>query len=269
MLALVGYFFAVIMGMTLGTIGAGGSILTVPILVYFLGISPILATSYSLLIVGSTALVGGLQYLKRKEVDLNVVMLFSFPSLIAVYVTRRWLMPIIPDTLLTADKFIVTKDQGIMLLFVSLMVLASIFMIYRSQPLQQKSTLKKPFLGLIVTFEGIVVGVLTGIIGAGGGFLIIPALVLLAGLDMKMAIGSSLLIIAIKSMIGFVGDLQAGIYINYQLFLVFLMLTLVGLFLGTAISKKLPKETLKKGFGWFTLIMGMGILVNEFFKGAL
>lgn len=263
MLVLLGYFLAIVMGVTLGTIGAGGSILTVPILVYFFGIKPVLATSYSLFFVGTTALIGSYKYYQSKQIDLLITAAFALPSLLAVYATRRWLLPTLPDTIWQIQGYVISKDQFIMLLFVALMMLSSVFMMRKKPTHSKTSNLNALQKSSLIILEGTIVGILTGLIGAGGGFLIIPALVLLVGLDIKVAIGSSLLIIACKSLVGFWGDIQTGIEMDYFFLGTFLIFTSIGLFVGTRLTNYLSAERLKVIFGLFTLIIAIAILIVE------
>jgi len=262
-MVIIGYFLSSIMGIVLGSIGAGGSILILPILVYFIGINPTLATSYSLIIVGLTALIGSFNYIRNKQINFSIALMFAIPSLIAVYLTRRYFLPILPDNI-SLFNIIITKDHFIMILFSVLMILAAFFMI-RSKEIKSKNNISKSLLfnNIIIVIEGIAVGFFTGIIGAGGGFLIIPALVLLTGLDMKTAVGSSLIIIFIKSLFGFIGDYQSGVTIDVNILLGIMSFTIIGLFLGIGISKKMKSYILKKIFGWFTLLTGFLIIIKE------
>ena len=205
---ILGYFASIFMGLSLGLIGGGGSILTVPILVYLFGTNPITATAYSLFIVGTTALVGGLSYLKKKEVDLKTGFLFAVPSFVGVYLTRAYVVPALPDPVFQLGTLVFSKALLIMLVFAVLMVAASVSMIRQKKATDKKTELSKTARILLIGLEGFVVGGVTGFVGAGGGFLIIPALVILVGMPMKMAVGTSLFIIATKSLIGFTGDLQ-------------------------------------------------------------
>lgn len=266
-LEIFGYFGAIAIGISLGLIGGGGSILTVPVLVYLLGIEPILATAYSLFIVGLSSLLGGLKYAKKGLVAYKTGIVFSVPALIAVYLTRRYIVPAIPQNLLTLGEFEIAKDTGVLLLFAVLMVVAAISMIRDNgkkenpQDSKEKIALNIP----LVILEGMVVGVLTGLVGAGGGFLIIPALVLLAKLPMKTAIGTSLFIIAIKSLLGFIGDIQAGGNINWVFLSIITGLSIVGIVIGSLLSNKIDGTQLKKGFGYFVLVMGTFMIVKELF----
>ena len=260
---ILGYLGAILIGIVLGLIGGGGSILTLPVLVYLFGIEPVIATAYSLFIVGIAAVAGTLKNMSQKLVDFKTALIFALPAFIAVYLTRRYLVPALPDPLLNIGGWTLSKDVGIMVFFAFIMVLASISMIQdrREEPETNQDSEPRYNYPLIV-LEGFVVGVLTGIVGAGGGFLIIPALVLLAKLPMKKAIATSLLIIAIKSLIGFVGDLQV-IEIDWLFLLIFAALSVVGIFVGVWLNQIMPGKKLKKGFGWFVLVMGVFIVLRE------
>lgn len=262
---ILGFILAALVGVSLGLIGSGGSILTVPILVYVMGVDPVLATAYSLFIVGSTALVGGIQSATQKKVDFKTVLIFGLPSIAAVYATRLWLVPLIPQEVFSVAGFVVTKSIALMLLFAVVMILASISMIKpgKNKEVAEGTVMKYNY--PMILLEGAVVGVLTGLVGAGGGFLIIPALVLLAKMPMKMAVGTSLFIIAAKSLIGFTGDLQGSEVIDWKLLGIFTTFAVAGIFAGIMLSKKIPGEKLKKAFGWFVLIMGIYIIIKEIF----
>lgn len=262
---ILGYVLAVIVGISLGLIGSGGSILTVPILVYVMGVNPVLATAYSLFIVGSTALVGGVQSAMQKRVDFKTVLIFGIPSIAAVYATRMWLVPFIPDELFTIGSLVITKSIALMLLFAVVMILASVSMIRPGKHKEADENAPRVYNYPMILLEGAVVGLLTGLVGAGGGFLIIPALVLLARMPMKLAVGTSLFIIAAKSLIGFIGDLQGSEVLDWKLLGIFTAFAVAGIFIGILLSKKIPGQKLKKGFGWFVLIMGIYIIIKELF----
>ncbi len=266
-----GYIASILIGITLGLIGGGGSILTVPVLVYLLGVEPVMATAYSLFIVGISSLIGAYTKFKEGLVHLKTSLIFGIPSIAAVYVTRKFILPAIPDVLLSIDEFQVTKPLFLMLLFAILMVFASISMIRGDKEKSGNTDMDVKHLQLkfnypLILIEGTVVGVLTGLVGAGGGFLIIPALVMLSKLPMKMAVGSSLLIIAAKSLIGFVGDIQtAASQMDWMLLIIVSALAIVGIFIGNRLSLNINGNKLKKGFGWFVLTMGIYILIKEGF----
>lgn len=260
---ILGYLGAVLIGLVLGLIGGGGSILTLPVLVYIFGVEPVIATAYSLFIVGVAAVAGTLKNMSQKLVDFKTALIFALPAFIAVYLTRRYLVPALPDPLLNIGDWSLSKDVGIMVFFAIIMVLASISMIRdrREEP-ETDQDLEPQYNYPLIVLEGFVVGVLTGIVGAGGGFLIIPALVLLAKLPMKKAVATSLLIIAIKSLIGFVGDLQV-LDIDWAFLLIFAALSVGGIFVGVWLNQIVPGKKLKKGFGWFVLVMGVFIVLRE------
>lgn len=260
----VGYFAAALVGISLGLIGGGGSILTVPVLVYLFSIEPTLATAYSLFIVGSTALVGGIRSAMAKMVDFRTAIVFAIPSFIAVYLTRRYLIPIIPDELGTVLGFLITKDMAIMVFFALIMLVAAFSMIRENGKGSNEEGPVQYNYPMIV-LEGIVVGMLTGIVGAGGGFLIIPALVLFAKLPMKKAVGTSLIIIAAKSLIGFLGDIGSGSAIDYSFLMLISLIAIFGIFIGIYLSKFISSKKLKTAFGWFVLVMGAYIMINEIF----
>lgn len=262
---IIGFLLAAIVGISLGLIGSGGSILTVPILVYVMGIDPVLATAYSLFIVGATSLVGGIQSAVQKKVDFKTVLIFGIPSIAAVYATRLWLVPFIPQEITSIGGIVITKSIALMLLFAVVMILASVSMIMpdKTESADEDSALKYNY--PIILLEGLGVGMLTGLVGAGGGFLIIPALVLLAKMPMKLAVGTSLFIIAVKSLFGFVGDLQGSQLIDWKLLSGFTALAIAGIFAGILLSKKISGNKLKTSFGWFVLVMGIYIIIKEIF----
>lgn len=260
---LAGYIGALIMGLVLGVIGGGGSILTVPILVYLLGVDAVIATGYSLFIVGTTALFGGASHMRQGNVHWPSVIWFGAPSIVAVFATRKWIMPALPDIWFSVDGVIVTKGIGLLLVFALLMVAASVSMIRKPAAARAPVTRTRAATLLLAATEGVAVGVLTGLVGAGGGFLIIPALVLFGGLGMKQAIGTSLIIIAAKSLIGFSGDLLGGSYMNWPMLLGFSGVAIMGILAGSSLSKRMSNERLKPAFGWFVLVMGIGMIAKE------
>ncbi len=313
---IIGYIGALLMGISLGLIGGGGSILTVPILVYLFSVNTVLATAYSLFIVGLTSLVGSLSHISQGNIHWRTAFVFGLPSIAGVYLTRLYVVPMIPNTVFQISDFQVSKSLFLLMLFAVIMLLASISMIKNPkkrlnnqeqavsdeqkiivtnntnhQLLSRKNTFNqtqaiavaevpidtttqkvagtKPHLVSynypLILAEGLIVGGVTGLVGAGGGFLIIPALVLLAKLPMKQAIGTSLVIIALKSLIGFTGDLKGSEVINWEFLLFFSGIAVIGILIGSFLSKKISNETLKPAFGWFVLVMGIYIIVKELF----
>lgn len=259
---ILGYVGAFVVGLVLGLSGGGGSIITVPVMVYLIGLNPVTATAYSLFVVGSTSTIGAFQNFRKHLVDFKTAIIFAVPAFTVVYLTRRYMVPAIPDTVFIWNEFVMTKDIFIMTFFAIIMFIASISMIRAKDDIpnpELKSSIHIPYLILI----GIGVGLLTGIVGAGGGFLIIPALVLLAKLPMKTAIGTSLFIIAANSLIGFTGDLQQR-EIDWSFLLVFTAISVLGIIVGVYMSKFISGNKLKRGFGWFTLIVSFYIIFKEF-----
>lgn len=262
-LEFLGYAAAIIMGLSLGLLGGGGAILTVPILVYLFKINPVLATAYSLFIVGLTALFGGLNYYRRGEVDLKTGIIFATPSFIGVYLTRSLVIPNIPMSIATVGNIEVTKPLLIMTVFSVIMLLASISMIRpRKKNINAKleNEIPKKY---AIPLQGFMVGCIAGFVGAGGGFLIIPTLVLLVGLPMKRAIGTSLFIIATQSLLGFIGDVQNQPNIEWSLLFKVAGIALIGLLIGIKLSDRVNEKALKKGFGFFVLTMGTLILIDQ------
>lgn len=262
-LQIFGYIGAIAMGLSLGLIGGGGSILTVPILVYLFSVDAVLATAYSLFIVGLTALIGSFSHVRMGNVDLKTAVVFGIPSILSVFVTRAWLVPAIPKQLFSVGGLEITKSTGLLLLFAVIMLLASWSMIRKPKATKNENEAAAVFNYPLITTEGVVVGVLTGLVGAGGGFLIIPALVLLAKLPMKKAVGTSLIIIAAKSLIGFTGDIRGDEIMDWKFLLSFSAIAVVGIIAGSMVSKNISNEKLKPMFGWFILVMGLYIIAKE------
>jgi len=260
--SIVGAIASLLIGLSLGLIGAGGSILTVPVLVYLFNVDPIQSTAYSLFIVGATSAIGAFPKYKEGQINLKTALIFGAPSIIAVFATRKWIMPAIPTQIGQWGEFVLTKNVLLMLLFALLMVAASFSMIRTQKKLDVAENKSHPFNYPLTLIEGAVMGLLTGLVGAGGGFLIIPALVLLTGLPMKQAVGTSLLIIAAKSLIGFTGDVTEQA-IDWVLLGFVTTMAVMGIMLGNQLSKKIDGNKLKKGFGWFVLVMGLFILIKE------
>ncbi len=259
----LGYLAAIVIGISLGLIGGGGSILTVPVLVYVLDVDPVLATAYSLFIVGITSLVGSVNYFKNGLVDVKTAVIFGIPSLVAVFATRKWIVPAIPNVLFQWDGFVFTRSHLLMGIFAVLMIAASLSMIKKKKAAAEDLDAKQQFNYPIILLEGWVVGILTGLVGAGGGFLIIPALVMLSKLPMKKAIGTSLIIIGVKSLIGFMGESQMFTF-DWKLIVMVTVIAVVGFFIGSKLSQRIKGELLKPAFGWFVLVMGVYVLIKEF-----
>lgn len=255
-IGLVAFF---IMGLTLGVIGGGGSILTVPILVYIFGMNAQEATGSSLFIVGATALVGAVISFYKKEIQLLQSLPFAVPSVFGVFVARTLLLPFMPDPTLNLEFLVLSKDMFLMICFSILMLTASYKMI-RSSPIRglpQGATLTA------VIFKGFSVGAITGFVGAGGGFLIIPALIFLLQLSMRQAVATSLMVIAINSAMGFLGDLLIHPDKQWSILLTSVVAAVFGLLLGRRMAPSFSEKTLKRAFGWFVLLLGSFILIEQ------
>lgn len=256
-----GYIGAFIIGLTLGLMGGGGSILTVPLLVYVMGINPVIATAYSLFIVGTTSACGSIQNHFKQNIAYKTGILIAIPSFIAVYLTRRYIVPAIPEIIADTHTLILHRNTFIMVLFAIIMLMASISMLTRKTNDDRVDEVKKLNYAFVLPCVA-AVGIFMGVVGAGGGFLMIPMLVFFGGLPMKKAIGTSLFIIAINSITGFFGDVQTT-NIDWHFLLSFTVISVFGIFAGTYLHRFVNGRQLKRGFGWFILLMSAFILFKE------
>lgn len=256
---IAGYIASLFIGISLGLIGGGGSILTVPVLVYLFAISPTIAISYSLFIVGFTSLIGSFNYYRKGLVNFKTVLLFGSSSITTVFIARKFIIPFLPDVFFRIGSFSVTHSLFVMVVFAILMLAASVSMIRSRKIVAEKQSKEKPWMLIVY---GVLIGLVTGFLGAGGGFLLIPALVFLMKLPMKEAIGTSLLIIALNSLIGFLGDIGRHA-IDWSFITIVSAIAIAGIFIGGYFNKKVNADRLKKGFGWFVLVMGIYIIVKE------
>ena len=259
---IIGYVGALLIGLILGLTGGGGSVLTVPVLVYILLVNPVVATAYSLFIVGTTSAFGAAQNFRKGLVDLKIGIMFAIPSFIAVFLTRRYILPAIPNELLKIEDSVLTKETFLMLFFALVMLFAA-FSMLKKPKLNLKELTQKKFISKLIV-QNIIIGVIIGLIGAGGGFLIIPSLVLFAKLPMKKAVGTSLFIITLNSLIGFLGDLHNP-ELDWNFLLAFTSISVIGIFIGMYLNKFINEKQLKKGFGYFVLAMACFILLKEFY----
>jgi uncharacterized protein len=259
----LGLVLAGIMGILLGMLGGGGSLLTVPILAYLMGVSKDVAPSYSLFVVGIVAAIGAVQYLRLKQFSYKAALLFGIPSMVAVYVNQRFVRPAIPEHLhmLGIEMF---RGTLLMTLFAIMMILASWSMIRkknRQTPDAFEIGGSEALQPAKILLAGLLEGFFTGLVGAGGGFIIVPALVNIAKLPMKKAVGTSLVIMAVKSMVGFSGALH-DIQVDWALLLPFTGIAAIGIVIGAQFSKQVAAAKLKLGFGWLVLIMGTFMIVK-------
>lgn len=261
---IAGYLAALIIGISLGMIGGGGSILTIPVLVYLFHIPPSEATGYSLCIVGFSCIAGAYKYFRRGHINFRAAFLFGITSIITVLLVRKFLLPIIPDLIYQNSYITITRSLFIMVLFANVMIIAAMQML-RSKPVAESAGATSAIPTIKALWRGIEVGLLTGLLGAGGGFIVIPVLVFSFRLRMKDAIGTSLLIIAMNTLSGFVGDLLHGQLYHLQLLIPLTVLAVSGTFIGRRLGESVPGDRLKKYFGWFILVMGCFIIIKELF----
>lgn len=260
-----GYLAAVLIGLILGFIGGGGSILTVPVLVYLFHVPTELSTAYSLFIVGSTSLIGVLPKWRQMEVDLRTAVLFGIPSMLTVFSTRKWILPTIPDLIYSSDYLVLTKSNAMLVLFSLLMLFAAFNMLKGHTTEQEQEQGPFQWNNYPLMIQGAIVGILTGLVGVGGGFLIVPALVMYSKLNMKMAVGTSLLIISVNSLIGFTGDIWTqGSLMDWRFLGLLTLLAVIGILIGGQLAKKLETKILRKAFAWFVLLMGLFVFLTEF-----
>lgn len=259
-----GYFFGLIMGITLGLIGAGGSTLTVPIMVYLFGLDTVLATTYSLFIVGFTSLIGSYKHHRLGNISWKFVILFGIPSILAVILSRTYLIHLIPTEIINTSSFSLTKNTLLLVVFACMMLFASISMIKNNRNETEVTDVIINRSQIILA--GLVVGFITGIVGVGGGFLIIPVLTNWAKLPIKKAVATSLIIITINSLIGFGVDHDGLKRVDWIHMSIFSLIAIVGIMIGIKLSTKIPGEKLKPIFGWFILIMGISIILSEVLK---
>lgn len=247
---LLGYAAAVLTGFVLGAVGSGGSILAMPVLMYVFGIPATEATSYSLFIVGMTAMTGTFRAQKKSELDWGVALKFGLPMVIAVIIARSLLLPSIPDQL---GEF--SRDRLLTLLF-AVVMLGAARALWKGK--KDQATHERP--AYLVVLQGFATGLLTGLVGAGGGFIIVPALILGLKLPLRLAVGTSLAIIAFNSALGFATDAVRGfVSIDWTLLLTFAALSIAGLFIGSSVASKLPQRAVKKGFA--IMILSIAILM--------
>lgn len=257
---LAGYLTSILVGITLGLLGGGGSILTIPILVYLFHLDMITATAYSLFMVGTTSLIGVVAKYRNGTIHFHSVILFGLPSLATVFITRIWIVPAIPEVLFDSS-FPITKRLFLLGLFSILMIVTAASMLMKKGDFLPSQA--QPKFLFILPSLGVVVGFLTGLVGAGGGFLIVPTLMIFARVALPVAAGTSLFIIGINSSIGFIGDVLNRT-IHWPFLLALTGLAIGGVLVGNLMASKIQNHHLRKLFGWFILSMGCWILVNEF-----
>lgn len=255
---ILGYIGALFIGLVLGLTGGGGSILTVPILVYLMSINPVTATAYSLFIVGTTSTFGAIQNYRKNLVDIKNGFIFAIPSFIAVYLTRKFIVPRIPEIIIESP-ILITKETFLMLFFAVIMVFGALSVLKKKS---QNTNCEEKRNLILIGIQTFTIGIIIGLVGAGGGFLIIPSLILFAKLPMRKAVGTSLFIIAMNSLVGFMGDVQ-NLEIDWLFLLTFSAISVAGIFLGMYLTKYTNESQLKKIFAYFVLVMAAIILLKE------
>ena len=255
----LGYLLTILIGLLIGLFGGGGSILTVPVLVYLFAIPATLSTTYSLVLVSVTSLIAASPNVIQNRLSYKRILQFGIPSIISLYLIRAFLLPSIPTEFLLFG-FTVQKNIAMMIFFSILMLFSGIYMIHQKN--KEPDCIDCPYKSLVLILAGLVEGFITGIVGAGGGFIIVPVLMIFGKLNMKQAVANSLFIIGVKSLIGFLGSSDIG-----DLNLIFLVkifgIALTGMFIGMRLNKKLDSKQLKPIFGYFVVGMGFLILGKE------
>lgn len=263
----IGSVFFVLIGILLGLVGGGGSILAMPVLVYVFSISPVDASAYSLFVVGLTSLFGSYSCLRSGDFKVEALFLFALPSSFSIYATREWIMPELPEVFFQINQFQFKKESIILLVFSVLILFAALSMIIKKNNEKSKDIMfaevfNTPFKIPLVALMGILVGFISGFVGAGGGFMIIPVLVNFLRLPMKKAIGTSLIIIAVNSTVGFLGALHHS-EIDWKFILWVSSLSVTGIFIGRFVSNYISGKQLRPIFGWISLTIGSVILLKE------
>lgn len=267
---IIGYIGALFIGLVMGMTGSGGSILSIPILAYLFHLDEKTATAYSLFIVGFTAFFGGIRSLFANLVSFKAVIFLGIPAVIGVLLVRRIIIPVLPEMLFHIGEFEFTRRMLMFGLFSILMFIAAYTMLNKSKVnLANRSNQEFVFHPLIVT-EGFFLGLFMGLIGAGGGFLIVPALMFIAKLPIKQAMATSLVIVSFNSLIGFfLGDfMNATLFLDWNFLLVFTAISLVGILIGGLLSKSINSIKLKKYFGYFVIGMAVFMFIMEFYVHA-
>ncbi len=257
---ILGYFFAIVIGLVMGLIGGGGSILSVPVFAYLFDIDAITATTFSLFVVGVTSSVGSVSFVRQGHVQFSSALQFGIPSILGILFSRRVVLPHLPPYIINRWGITITNEMFILLLFAILMLISAIKMIQKKERPRGRKFQQSNY--TLLASQGLLVGIITGFIGAGGGFLIVPALVMLVGVSMKQAVGTSLFIISINSLIGFASSLDK-VHIDWPFLLFFTGLSIVGILVGVAFSKRIESQKLKPLFGWVVLTMGIFIIIKE------
>ena len=252
------YAVGLLIGVSLGLIGAGGAIVAVPAFVYLGDTPPPIASGYALFVVAIVTAVGAVQYVRSGLVDWRSVFAFGVTTLVSIALIRKFIMPGLPESVTLLNTMVQT-DTVLMLAFASVLMMAGIGMLRKKNP---ANTDEPTHIGRLTMF-GIIIGIVSGFLGVGGGFLMTPAMVLWGGLDMKKAVGTSLVLISANGLVGVAADLSTNVEYNWPFLLTFTALATVGIIIGTILSKRIDGQRLKAGFGYFVLVLGVVVLVRE------
>lgn len=261
-LHIIGYLGAVLVGFVLGLMGGGGALISIPILVYLFHIEVSVATSYSLFLIAITASSGAYHNIRKNLVDYNAALYYGIPSVISVFAVRRWVMPNLPKVIFTIGNFPVSKSLFILVVLVIVMVMAAYKMIVSNDAELDKTEHKINHFRL--SFFAVLIGSFLGLVGGGGGFLMVPALIYFANVHLKKAVGTALVLVAVNSFIGFLGDLSSHIQIDWALFATFLFFSIGGVFIGHYMVAYTQGNKMKKYFGYFLLVVAAFIVIKEF-----
>jgi len=280
-LEIIGYLIGFFIGVVMGLIGGGGSLL-LPALLYLFEKDSTLATAYTLVLVGMTALIGVIPRIKSKKVDFPTAITLGIPILLGTLLVRGWLTHLIPDFQMGADGkptdvpyvifsllgFELTKEKLTLLVFATVLMASfasMIGLIGRNMTAKPDLRQENPrFYYSMLIGAGLFIGVLSAFIGAGGGVMIVPLLVIIMGLPMKTVVGTSLAIMAGKSVLGFAGDIvKIGERIEWEFLGAFAVVMIAGILVGTYSSKYVSSAKLKTGFAWFILAMAIFIFLKE------
>lgn len=256
---IIGLILTIFIGLLVGLFGGGGSILTVPVLVYLFAIPATLSTTYSLALVSITSLIAATPHVLQKKLSFKKILQFGIPSMLSLYTVRAYILPSIPATF-TLLGFEIEKNLFMMLFFSVLMLTSGFFMI--KQKKNNPDCFDCPYNHFVLMIAGLFEGIITGIVGAGGGFIIVPVLMIFGKLSLKQAVANSLFIIGVKSFIGFLGSHDI-VELDFYFLAKILVIALVGMYFGIRLNKKLDAKQLKPIFGYFVMIMGFIILIKE------
>jgi len=261
---IIGYVWASLIGVLMGLLGGGGSVLTIPVFVYLFGLSEGYAAAYSLFVIGSTSTVGAINNVIKNNVDFYCALLVGIPSISSVFLTTRFLVPNIPSEIFSVNNFTLIRSKAMMIIFSLLLIVAAILILKKNSESLKQITPKKASKSFLM-FLGMSIGLLAGLVGVGGGFLIVPILVLVANIPMKKAVGTTLLIIALNSALGFIGHLFNKT-IDWAFLLPFSLVSILGIIVGMYLSRFVSGAKLKKGFAYFLLVMVVYVMYAEFFN---